>query len=106
MKKILPILVVIAIVVGLKFYNKSKVSNEIKADATEQLQQELGPALGEEYVAELVDYAHPEAMEQAYKMGGKRSSEEFDNATYQRIFVRKILEKLQNDGKQDAASML
>ena len=99
MKKIAPIIMIIAIFLGMKANNKSKASKEIKAKATAEMQSEYSSVLGSEYVIELVDYAHPSAMDAAYNLGGKRKSAIFDANTYGRILHQKMEEKMRKDGK-------
>lgn len=103
MKKIISILVVIAVVVGIKFFNKMRASNEIRDKAIAEMQAELGFELGEDYVKELVEYAHPDALDAAYTMGGRRKSDTFDDAAYGQVLFSKMAEKLQADGKPEMA---
>ncbi len=99
MKKLLYIVLAVAVVLGFKFYQKSKAGGEVKAQAMEQMQQQYAPLLGKDYVTELVNYAHPKAMDQAYKTGGRRKSSAFDADSYRVALHRQLAEKLAADGK-------
>lgn len=103
MKKILPIAIVIIVVLGFKFYQKSKAGDEIRTQAIEQMQQQYSSVLGDDYIVELVNYAHPEAMDKAYRMGGRRQSDEFDSRTYRSALRIKMAQKLSSDGKHGLA---
>ena len=106
MKKIIPIVIVIIAILGFKVYKKSEAGNEIKAQAIEQMQQQYSSVLGDDYIVELVNYAHSDAMDKAYKMGGRRKSDEFDSATYRSVLRLKMAQKLGSDGKHRLAQSL
>lgn len=93
----------IALVIGFKMFNKMRASSEIKEKAVAELQADLGSTLGEDYVKELVDYAHPDAMDAAYKLGGRRKSDTFDQDAYSQVLFSKMAEKLKADGKPEMA---
>lgn len=106
MKKIVPIIVIICVILGVKMYNKHKASSEVKQQAMEQMQRQLSPLLGEDYVTELVNAAHPDAMDESYNMGGKREGSSFDQDTYRRALHKHMAIKMREDGKSGLAEML
>ena len=42
-------------------------------------------------------------MDEAYKMGGRRKSDEFDSITYIKVLRKKMAKKLEADGKHSLA---
>lgn len=81
------IAVMIAIVLGMKYYNKGKTEKEVKQQASEVVQRIPGYDKDPAYYDSLLEAAHPAAFDSAYKMGGRRQSAKFDAERYlERLF--------------------
>jgi len=102
--KVVPALLIITAIVGFKFFRTNQSKNDIKKQVIVALQTEMAPTFGKEYVKELVDYAHPFAIEGAYTIGGRRRSDQFNEHQYSDVLHVKIAEKLAADGKQAEAA--
>jgi hypothetical protein len=65
--------------IGMKFWNKSSGSGDVKQEITKLLARHLAPQGNTEAeVKELVDQHHDACFDQASSMGGRRQSSSFD----------------------------
>ena len=102
--KVVPTILIIAAVIGFKFFRSKQSMNDIKEQVIVALQADMSPTFEKEYVKELVDYAHPFAIDGSYSIGGRRRSDKFDEDQYIDALHVKITEKLIADGKQAEAA--
>lgn len=105
MRRVVTIVILVGVVMGFKFYNKSKAGREIKAEAISQIDRTLPDGVDVDYVHELVDHAHPMAMDKAYKMGGRRKNDEFDSQAYRTELFAQMARKADLDGKRVVAAL-
>lgn len=95
-------LILVAIVFGLKFYNKAEGGEEMLKLAHEIVRECDAYPTAPEYLDGLVEWAHPEAYEAAFEMGwGRRQA----NTIYVDVYFDKlfttIIDRCRED-RQDA----
>jgi hypothetical protein len=105
MKRVVIIVITIAIVLGFKAYRKSEAGGKVKAMAMEQIENSLPASLDKNYAKSLVDYAHPLAMDAAYNMGGRHQSSSFDPDIYRSALRQHMTLKATQDGKSQYAQL-
>jgi hypothetical protein len=105
-KSVLSIVVIIAIVLGFKFYNKSKASAAVREQAVALVQAFPEYEANKAYFDDAFDELHGQAFDQAYKMGGRRTSAKFDEDAYLAFLVGLIHRKAKSDGKSEIAESL
>ena len=98
--------VIISVVVGLKFYNKSQVNAQIRGEAVAIVENVQGYGSNADYFQLLIDHAHPVAFEEAYRMGGRRRSAEFDDARYVQVLFATMLDKAKSEQRSKIANAL
>ncbi len=86
-------IIIAAVVVGMKYSNKSEEADDTRVQVTQLLQSlpdytEAGP-----WYEGLADTHHEAAFEHAYKMGGKYSKTTFDQIGY----IHELLDKMAAD---------
>jgi hypothetical protein len=69
--RVLGVILIIAVVVGLKFYNRSSSHDEAKARLLEVCEGDAG-------CIKAVEQHYERCFEASYKMGGRRQSSKFD----------------------------
>lgn len=99
----LAIVLVIAAFVGWKMYNKSKDSAAVREQAVQLVQAFPRYDENKDYYDASFDELHEEAFDQAYKVGGRRSSAKFDDTTYLAVLVALYQRKARVDGKTELA---
>ena len=72
MKRVAGVLIGVALVFGLKFYNKNTAAHEVKARLVELCEQDSSCVAA-------VDQNFDACFEQAYKMGGRRKSSHLES---------------------------
>jgi len=96
--------VVVAIVLGFKFYNKGQANAEVKSEAAKIVQSLPGYQRNQAYYDSLVEHAHPIAFEVAYSMGGRRRSAKFNDQKYLSVLIAEMIKKARSDGKTDVVN--
>ena len=72
MKRVAAVLIGVALVLGLKFYNKNAAAHDVKARLVELCEQDSACVAA-------VDQNFDACFEQAYKMGGRRKSSHLES---------------------------
>jgi hypothetical protein len=106
LKRLLTIALIIAVFVGWTMYNKSKASATVREQAA--LLVQLFPLYREnkDYYDSALDEMHDLAFDQAYKVGGRRTSASFDQERYHAMLVAFYRRKASQDGKAEIADAL
>ena len=104
--RLVPFVVIIAALVGFKYYNKSKANKQIREEAFVLVQdfpryEEFKP-----YYDAAFDEHHGMAFDQSYKMGARRSGSTFDSDKYVAILVALIEHDAAEDGHAEIAQSL
>lgn len=105
MKKIIPIVVIVSLVMGFKFFNKWRVGNEARGNAIESIESVV-PGIDHDYLVDLVSHHHDAAMEQAYQMGGRREGSTFDERTYRVALYSGMATEALAEGKVELVAAL
>ncbi len=100
------VVVVVAVVVGLKFYNKHKTSGEVLAQAESVVQTVPGYEQDPAYHDALFEKAHDEAFSEAYSMGGRRTRARFDSERYLEVLLSTMRDMARADGRQEVAASI
>lgn len=101
--KFIGIIIVIAIVVGFKFYNKGKASDDIRSQTIEIVQAMPGYEENQAYIDSILEPCFATAFEASYDMGGRRRSAKFDQDKYITTLFDNLMERSKQDGKEDLA---
>ena len=102
----LGIVVVIALMLGMKFYNKGQAGKDVKAQAVQVVQTLPGYAKEPAYYDSLLEAAHPTAFDAAYEMGGRRQSAKFDAERYLDALLDGMTAKAAADKRTDVAQAI
>lgn len=95
-------LVVLAVILGLKFFNKSASGDEVLRKAHTIIQRCDAYDAHPEYLDGLVDWAHDDAFEASYEMRfGRRRASRFDEGLYFSELFSRIVARCRED-KLDA----
>lgn len=94
------IVVIVAVVLGFKFYNQSEASSDIKAQVMDVVRQLPGYSDDEYYYETLLDDCHDEAFRKAYHMGGRYQKDTFDPQKYMDELYARMIEKAKQDGRR------
>ncbi|HEY7615986.1 MAG TPA: hypothetical protein VH744_04225 [Terriglobales bacterium] len=105
-KSVLTIAVVIAAFVGWKMYNKNKSSAAVREQAIALVKAFPQYDENKAYYDEAFDELHGQAFDQAYKMGGRRTSASFDEKAYLTFLIGLYHRKAQADSKPEIADAL
>lgn len=98
MKNLVGIFIAVAVVVGLKFYNKNDDSQTVRNEMSQVVQQLPEYQNDSEYIDSIFDTAHEFAFEQSYKMGGRRQASELDSKRYLAYLFAGMSRKAKKDG--------
>lgn len=82
MKNVIGFVVVLALAVGIRFYNRGEDDQKIKNEAKELISQLDFYAADAEYIDGLIDDNHTAAFDASYTMGGRRTASKFDQDKY------------------------
>jgi hypothetical protein len=80
------IVIALVVVFGLKFYNKSKASDEVK----QEIYAAFAEAEDQTLIRKLIDRHHDRCFDAAYTMGGRRSGGKFDEKKYATSMIAAI----------------
>lgn len=106
MRKVIGIVVVIVIVLGLKFYNRSSDDKEVLADM-KTLVTQIAPSPAEStYLTGIVDREHKRVFDAAYDMGGRRRAAKLDEDKYIDGMFKAMIEQCKKDKKKELAVTL
>ncbi|MEX2169739.1 MAG: hypothetical protein WD851_10540 [Pirellulales bacterium] len=103
---IVPIAVLIAAVLGWKFYNKNQASDAVREQAVVLVQAFPGYEENKAYYDSAFDELHDKAFDGAYNMGGRRTSSSFDEEQYLTFLIGLFHRKAIADDKNDIAKAL
>jgi hypothetical protein len=109
MKKLaglIPVLILIAVVVGMKMNTKAKASAEIKSIATQYIASVPRYRVNKPVYDDLFSTQHKEAFNQAYSFGGRYSSSKFDWIKYKAFLLALMEKEAKLKGKDKIASDL
>lgn len=100
-------LVIVAIVFGLKFYNKSEGGEEMLQLAHEAVRECDAYSTAPEYIDGLVDWAHTDAFEASFEMGWGRRQEStiYVDVYFDELFTR-IIDRCREDRQDVIADSL
>ncbi len=97
---------VLAAVLGLKFYNKSSTDTEVLNDMRNLIgKMELEPA-DAEYLNTVLDREHQKAFDDAYTMGGRRRSSTLDEEKYVNNIFQALIADCRSNDKGELADFL
>ena len=97
------IIVVIAVIVGFKFYNKSKAGDDIRSQTIEIVQTMPGYDENQSYIDSIFEPCFETAFEASYDMGGRRRSARFDQDKYISTLFDNLRQRSEQDGKEELA---
>ncbi len=107
---IITLLVLVVVTVGgfwgYKVYRVGVRHAEVREGATEWLNGRQFYNQNVEYIEGLVDFAHDEAFDKAYSMGGLTSQAEFSEETYYFTLLKLLEEETRSAGRDDIAEQL
>jgi hypothetical protein len=106
LKGILVFAVLVAVFIGWKMYDKRKASAAVREQSVQLLHSFPKYDENKAYYDGAFDELHGEAFDQAYKMGGRRTSASFDERTYLAVLVALYQRKAKADGKAELADDL
>ena len=104
--KILPFVLIIGGILGWKAYKRHQFSSELKQGIEQSGFLTSVPGADEEYAQELLDHAHPIALEKAYNIGGRREGASFDDSSYKTQLFMEMANKAGKDGKMAVSAYL
>ena len=97
------IIIVVAIIVGFKFYNKSKAGDDIRRQTIEIVQAMPGYDENQSYINSIFEPCFETAFEASYDMGGRRKSAEFNQDKYITTLFDNLMTRSEQDGKEELA---
>lgn len=101
--KFIGIIIVVAIVVGFKFYKKERFSENIKSQSIEIIQKIPGYDENKTYIDSIFESSFDKAFEGSYDIGGRRRGAKFDENKYITMLFDNLIGKAKLDGKEDLA---
>jgi len=105
-KKVIGVVVVIALAVGLKFYNRGADDKQVLADMKEILSDLELSAEDSAYVNGILEAEHKRAFEAAYSMGGRRRAAKLDEDKYIDAVFEGMIARCNADRKAELADTL
>ena len=103
LNKFIGIIIVVAIIVGFKFYNKSKAADDIRSQTIEIVQAMPGYDENKQYIESIFEPCFATAFEAAYDMGGRRRSAKFNQDKYITTLFENLMTRSERDGKEKLA---
>ncbi|MFQ5505231.1 MAG: hypothetical protein ACE5F1_10590 [Planctomycetota bacterium] len=100
------IVVVIAAVVGYKFYNKSTQSSEVKRTSATWFLNAPGYAKSKAVFDSLLDECHEVAFKKSYSMGGRRRAAKFNADAYAKILFSTMKSRAEARGHPEIAKSI
>ena len=97
------IIIVVAIIVGFKFYNKSKAGDDIRSQTIEIVQAMPGYDENQSYIDSILEPCFETAFEVSYDMGSRRRSAKFDQDKYITTLFDNLRVRSKQDGKEELA---
>ncbi len=104
--RLIPVLILIAVVVGMKMHTKTKASAEIKSLATQYIASIPKYRANKPIYDDLFSTQHKEAFNQAYSFGGRYSSSKFDWIKYKAFLLALMAKEAKLKGNDKIASDL
>lgn len=98
--------VVVAGVIGLKFYDKGNAEAEIKTGMHDWIASAAGYSDDPAYAEALFEKHHGPAFEKAYDVGGRRRSASFDDGHYMAEVTTAMALDARVDGREKLAAGL
>lgn len=99
-------LVIAAGLVGYQFHKKDKTNEEYRQKLHAFVAECDCYDASREYLDGLCDQAHDKAFQDAYRMGGRRTSTKFDADQYVDEAMTFILEQARKDGRKEVVASL
>ena len=106
LKRAVPILLIIAAVIGWKFYNKNSASAEVKEQAMALFQDLPQYEQEREFFETAVSESHDPAFNVSYSMGGRRRGSRFDNEQYHTLLLQGVMKRADAAGKTEIAEII
>lgn len=103
LNKFIGIIIVVAIIVGFKSYNKSKAADDIRSQTIEIVQAMPGYDENKQYIDSIFGPCFETAFEASYDMGGRRRSAKFDQDNYITTLFDNLMTRSERDGKEELA---
>lgn len=104
MKKLFSIALVVALVVGLKVFNKGRDGDTIRAEAYELMTSLPDYSAHASFFEEAFPRAHKAAFEEAYSMGGRRKGASLDESAYLSVLFSSLARQARAGGEPDLAA--
>jgi len=103
MKKLAGIIVIVALVIGLKMWNRGSSDKQVLAD-TKQLLGHLDVTAEERtYLEGALDRVHAKAFDAAYSLGGRRRGAKLDEKKYLDQVFGALFRECRDNGKAELA---
>ena len=103
LNRFIGIIIVVAIIVGFKFYNKSKAGDDIRSQTIEIVQAMPGYDENQSYIDSILEPCFETAFEASYDMGSRRRSAKFDQNKYITTLFDNLRVRSEQDGKEELA---
>ena len=103
LNRFIGIIIVVAIIVGFKFYNKSKAGDDIRSQTIEIVQAMPGYDENQSYIDSIFEPCFEAAFEASYEMGNRRRSAKFDQDKYITTLFDNLMVRSKQDGKEELA---
>jgi hypothetical protein len=104
--RLLPLAVLIGIVIGFKLYSKHNASEEFRPTAASFVRAFPAYEANKAYFDLALEQFHSKAFDQAYRLGGQRTSASFDPDAYHAFLIAFIMKDAEYQGKSDIAASL
>ena len=106
LKRVVPIAILIALVIGWVSYKKSQASKAVREQAVVLVQAFPLYQENKAYYDSAFVELHDLAFDQAYKPGGRRVAASFDEERYHTMLIGLYHRKATEDGKMELADAL
>ena len=99
MKKAIWIVVALAVIFGLKFYNRGNDEKDVLAEMKAVIVEMGLPADDTTYLHGVVERVHPDAFDAAYSMGSRRRAATLDEQKYIQEVFKGMIRACTGDNK-------
>lgn len=103
LSRFIGIIIVVAIIVGFKFYNKSKAGDDIRSQTIEIVQVMPGYDENKLYIDSIFEPCFETAFQASFDMGSRRRSAKFDQDKYITTLFDNLMVRSKQDGKEELA---
>jgi hypothetical protein len=104
--RLIPVALIVAVVLGIKFYNKIQASDQVRQQARALIAQFPEYSESKEYYDSAFERLHGKAFDQSYSMGGRRTASKFDENKYLTVLIALVQRDASQAGKKQIAESL